>query len=679
MEGVIMQSENQIRLLPAYPLFVKDPNFSFWSCGDRLNENNVYTWYGEEKKLYGFLKAAGETYCFLGNAEIFQPFGVKKAIQTKLNVTAFATEYEFLCGEATLKIRFVSPLPPANLELLSMPVCYMDYEIISADSLTDAEISLFVNRSVAYNGTCGNANTNVRGLVASERGFEYACMGLKRQLPLSNNDDLIGADWGYFYLAGENAYFCDEKDLFAYLVSRKRVFTADTEEKYIAAIQTSESGLIAFAYDDILSIDYFGDFRKGYYLEDHSIADALADVFRNRAKIEKELNDFEKALKKKAEKFGNDYENVLFASLRQSVAAHKLVKDKQGNVLFLSKECNSNGCIGTVDVSYPSMPLYLLYNPELVKGMMRPILKFAKMPVWNYDFAPHDVGTYPACCGQVYGLAQKESRFGDYLKNGYPETHFPVYQLPAEFNAYDFNMQMPVEECANMLIMFLGCYRCDGDISFFEKELSLCEKWVEYLVKYGLKPQNQLCTDDFAGHLADNLNLAIKATVGIAAYAELVRVVGKADMSEKYRKIAEEFAAEISAFADGKTHLPLTWSSDDETFSLKYNLVFDKIFSLGLFKQELLEREVSYYLSKAERYGVPLDSRKMYTKSDWLMWAAKLTDDVEKQKKFVGLLNVFLKESPDRVPFGDWFETENGVHHEFRARSVQGGCFILLM
>ena len=56
--------------------------------------------------------------------------------------------------------------------------------------------------------------------------------------------------------------------------------------------------------------------------------------------------------------------------MRQTLAAHKLVLDENGEVLYVSKECFSNGCAVTVDVSYPSIPLFLIYNPELVKGMI---------------------------------------------------------------------------------------------------------------------------------------------------------------------------------------------------------------------------------------------------------------------------------------------------------------------
>ncbi|MBQ8886025.1 MAG: DUF4965 domain-containing protein [Clostridia bacterium] len=665
------------RILPSYPLFIKDPNFSLWSPSEELNKSHVKTWFGAEKKIYGFLKTGRNAYCFMGNAEDFASYGVIPAKQTDLSVTAFSTDYTFKAGNAKLKLRFVSPLPPDDLELLSLPVAYMEYEI---EGVENSEISMFVSGKIAYNDIRENMNKSVRGGVIALDGFEAGFVGLKRQLLLSNNDDAIGADWGYWYLTGETAYLADVADLGAYLAGGVKAFSANGEDKYIASVNHAKTGVIALGYDDIVSIDYYGDFLKGYYLENHTIGEALEYTQKNHKAIDAQLDKFSADLKARAAKYGEKYETVLNASLRQSVGAHKLVRDREGNVLFLSKECDSNGCIATVDVSYPSMPLYLLYNPELVKGMMRPILKFAKMPVWNYDFAPHDAGTYPACSGQVYGLNQTKTHYhGNYYKGGFAETHFPLYQLPASFKVYNFAYQMPVEECANLLIMFLAAYKFDGDISFFENEFALCEKWVEYLVKYGLKPENQLCTDDFAGHLKNNLNLAIKATVGIAAYAELTNACGKGETGAKYRKIAEEFAAEIIAFAAKFPHMPITWDTDEKTFSLKYNFAFDKIFDLGLFPQSLFESETDYYVQKCAKYGTPLDSRKSYTKSDWLMWAACLTDDFEKQKKLISALERFLRETPDRVPFSDWYETVDGKHWYFQARTVQGGCFILLL
>ncbi len=668
------------RILSAYPIFVKNPSFSLWSGSELLNESNLHVWWADEqadgrwsgeKKLFGFLKSKGKTYCFMGDSQEFASCGVIKAKQKSLRVTAFTTDYEFEAGEATLRLRFVSPLLPDDNELISMPVCYLEYEIAGDPK---AEISLFANRNLAFNDLKINANNEVRGDVVSLGGFESAFLGLKRQLPFSCDDDSVSADCGYWYLAGEKAYFLDDRELCAYLAGGFKSFAGAGAERWIAAMNGAGKGAILIGFDETYSIDYFGTALKGLYLQTHTIFDGLQTVRNTYGEIDRKLAAFDEKLQKQAKPFGKEYLNVLYASLRQSVAAHLLTRDPDGKLLFLSKECCSNGCIATVDVSYPSMPLYLLYNPELVKGMMRPVLKFAKMPVWKYDFAPHDAGTYPACCGQVYGLNPEKKTL---WKNEFAQTHFPIYGLPASFDAYDIKYQMPVEECANLLVMWLACYRADGDIAFFAENRELADSWVEYLVKFGLKPENQLCTDDFAGHLKNNLNLAIKAAVGIAAYAELSEAAGTP--ARKYRQTAEEFAREITKFGEKFKHLPLTWDSDDGTFSLKYNFAFDKIFRLGLFEQSVLEREVDCYLQRANEYGVPLDTRESYSKTDWICWAAALTDDKEKQKKLIAAIDKFLKESKDRVPFGDWYNTITAAQIAFRARSVQGGCFILLL
>ena len=190
------------RILPAYPLFVKDPNFSLWSTSELLNESNVQSWWGAEKKIYGFIRTEGKIYCFLGDGKEFQNCGVQNAVQTALTVTAFSTDYEFTAGKARLKLRFVSPLPLDDLDLLSLPVCYMEYEIEGDE---EAELSVFVNRRIAYNDIPANGSGAVRGGVMALDSFESAFLGLKRQLPLSNNGDCIGADWGYFYLSGQQA------------------------------------------------------------------------------------------------------------------------------------------------------------------------------------------------------------------------------------------------------------------------------------------------------------------------------------------------------------------------------------------------------------------------------------------------------------------------------------------
>ena len=131
-----------------------------------------------------------------------------------------------------------------------------------------------------------------------------------------------------------------------------------------------------------------------------------------------------------------------------SVKTTELIRTSQSwdgeGLQFFSKECFSNGCMGTVDVTYPSIPLFLLYNPDLICGMLDPVFRFADTDAWPFEFAPHDVGQYPLANGQVYGYRARDRHRG---------------------SVEDF--QMPVEECGNMLLCTVangqyvgGSYRC---------------------------------------------------------------------------------------------------------------------------------------------------------------------------------------------------------------------------
>ena len=124
--------------------------------------------------------------------------------------------------------------------------------------------------------------------------------------------------------------------------------------------------------------------------------------------------------------------------------------------------------------------------------------------------------------------------------------------------------------------------------------------------------------------------------------------------------------------------MPLAYGMEN-SFSIKYNILFDKLFGFALIGQEICERETAYYIEKNNRYGVPLDTRKSYTKSDWILWAAALTDDKEKAKALYLPVLRYLEETSTRVPFGDWYNSDNGKYVQFINRSVQGGIFSLLL
>ena len=145
-----------------------------------------------------------------------------------------------------------------------------------------------------------------------------------------------------------------------------------------------------------------------------------------------------------------------------------------------------------------------------------------------------------------------------------------------------------------------------------------------------------------------------------------------------YHDKAAMMAKDWQKRASVEDHTKLTFDKT-ESWSLKYNLIWDRIWNSGLFEKEIYEKEIDYYLGKINKYGIPLDNRAIYTKSDWILWVVALSDDREKQEKFLKPLVKYLQETPSRNPFSDWFDTITACEVHFHNRTVQGGLFMPLL
>ena len=624
--------------LPSIPLITVDPYFSVWSKDETLNFTETVHWTGAPMPITGSVIVDGEELLFLG-----ADWNVKKIRQTSVKVEALITTATYANDKIELTARFMTPLFPDDIKLLSRPVSYMalSYRALDGASHT-VRAKVLVREDICLDHVRQNKvvleNVSINGIPTVK-------MGNSEQKVLWRSGDNVRIDWGYFYFSvkDENAEVraCHGRREYAYAES-------DLEQ--------GKERLFLFSYDDIASIDYFGkQLRSAWNSDGTTIETAIADAAKEYTSLISKAERFSSDMRSRARAAGGSkYSDILSAAYRQVIAAHKVAVDENGDVLFISKECFSNGCAATVDVSYPSTPLMLIYNTELVKGMLRPIYKFAQSEAWPYDFAPHDAGQYPLVTAQVYGL-DRES--GTYL----------------------FDKQMPVEECGNMIITEANIALADGNADFAATHIDLLEKWCNYLIKYGEDPENQLCTDDFAGHMAHNCNLSLKAVVGVRAMAIIYSMLGRDGDARKYTSIAKKMAKSWIVRAknsDGTFRLAF---DKPDTFSMKYNMVWDKIWGTNLFPKKDVAAEVQGYFSKMNKYGLPLDCRAEYTKTDWLVWTATLAPSNRDFVKFIAPMWKAFDESPSRVPLTDWYDTVSAYQVAFQNRTVQGGLFIKIL
>lgn len=229
-----------------------------------------------------------------------------------------------------------------------------------------------------------------------------------------------------------------------------------------------------------------------------------------------------------------------------------------------------------------------------------------------------------------------------------------------------------------MLILMAAVAQLEGDTDFADRYWPQLTQWANYLREEGFDPDHQLCTDDFAGHLAHNVNLSAKAICGLGSYAKLCEMRGDETAANEYRRVAQEYAAQWIKNADDGDHFRLTFDRPG-TWSQKYNLVWDKVLGLNLFPDEVLEKEMAYYKKVQNEFGLPLDNRDSYTKLDWILWTASLTDSKDDFQTLARPVVKFLDKTPNRQPMTDWYKTDTARKVGFTARPVVGGVFMRML
>jgi hypothetical protein len=648
------------QIAPATPLITHDPYFSIWSTTDKLTDSDTTHWTGTPQPIKGIVLIDGKPYRFMG----LHPESIPAMEQTNSSIMPTHTLYEFRQSGITLSFTFFTPAFTSDLDLLSRPVTYLTWSAKATDGVPHhVSILLDVDPVIAVNDRSEKVVTSRNQTTL----LDVLSVGSRDQSVLNRSGDLVRIDWGYFHLAVP-------KDEGATMVIAPRA-----AEAFAASGKLPPSDSIGMPQDagsksaHLAAVLNFGSvddqpvsrhllvsYTEGYALQ-FLQRNLRAYWQRNNMTVEELLDSSEQqypSLDARGRKFdaeltadmktagGEHYASLAVLAYRQTLAAHALVADENGDPLFFPKENSSNGCVGTVDVIYPAAPFFLFFQPRLLEAELLPVLEYSALARWRFPFAPHDLGQYPLANGQVYGGGEKTEED-----------------------------QMPVEESGNMLILVDALARAEGNAKLAERYWPQLTKWAEYLKVHGLDPENQLTTDDFAGHVSHNANLSIKAIDALAAYADLAHLLKQESVAKQYDATAKGMAKEWVTMDVEGDHYKLAFDSPG-TWSQKYNLVWDQLLDYNLFPKSVSDSEMTFYLTKVNRFGLPLDSRADYTKLDWSLWTATLTSNPEQFNALMDPIYRWFHETPTRVPLSDWYDTKTGKQAGFQARSVVGGVYI---
>jgi hypothetical protein len=643
---------------PAVPLVTSDPYLSIWSEADRLTDDNTRHWTRAEHPLASLIRVDGKAFRLMGK----EPKDVPAMPQVGLQVLPTRSIYDFDDSHVHVTLTFMTAALPHDLEVLARPLSYLTWQVRSVDGAAHA-VSIYDSTSAALAvNTLGQDVTWARETMGKLTALR---VGTVEQTLLAPMGDDVRIDWGYAYAvapaAQSRSAIGPSKALVRQFADRGTL-PAQDDAQMPRAVRDGEPAMafvfdlgqvaatpvsrhLMVGYDEIYSIKFFGAKLRPYWRRNGAgPAEMFQAAERDYPQLAKRCEAFDAELMEDLTKAGGArYAQIAALAYRQCLAGTGLAADANGQPLLFTKENTSNGDIATVDVIFPMEPIFVALCPTLAKASLAPVLNYAASSHWKFPNAPHDLGTYPVVMGRDDG-----------------------------------GEGMPVEESGNMLLLCDAIAQAEGNADFVAPWWPQLTQWAVYLEKYGLDPENQLCTDDFMGHLAHNANLSVKAILALAAYGDLCRMRGDAQGAARYARLAKDDARHwMKAAAEGD-HYRLAFDKP-KTWSQKYNLVWDRILGLGVFPPSVAAEEFAYYKKVIQPYGVPLDSRTRLTKTDWSLWSATLAERQSDFQALVSPIYDYLDATTARSPLVDSYVTDNLHSDGMHARPVVGGIFIKML
>jgi len=659
---------------PSIPIIVLSPTISMWVNADKLTDDWIKHWSGSSTMaMVGMARIDGTAYRFLG----INPSNVTAMNQDSLVVAPTQTMASFSGAGVQLNLTFSQSAFPQNLELYSRPLAYITVSVGSMDgNKHSVQVYLDHAADVVVNDMGMNVDWSDESKSMSETGAagsKVLRMGTYDQIPFMNRGDGTKNEWGQLYFATnsqrvQSAVQADT-DVTRYAFSNNVAQPSNDQRKprpannnwpgsvYVldfgSVTSTPQSDYFIFAFDDVQSMWYFHQQQKPYWR--HTFSDSvptlLAKAFSDYTSIIKQCNAADASqIAAMTKASGPEYATIGALVHRQTTGATILTWNEERQQAWgYMKEISSDGDISTVDVIFPASPFFVLYGPELLRLTLLPVLAYGMNQTdipYRLPWAPHHLGAWPVA--DISGEQQE---------------------------------QMPMEESANMLIMLAGIAQQQSNkVDWLKPYWPALQTWAEYLNASLPDPGNQLCTDDFEGASPHNVNLALKGTLGLASYALLLKYNGDSTGSSQFMGYAENYSQDwLSMGLDvSGDHFKLQFDLNN-TWSTKYNLMWQYALGLNIFPQTVADNEISWYLAHPNPHGVPLDSRGPLVKCDWLSWAAAFATKPTDAATLLKYVYDFAHTTSSRVPMTDYYDSKKNTQIGFQARPVMGGWFARLL
>jgi hypothetical protein len=653
---------------PATPLAVRSPYLTTWLPGDNLAGTWPAFWRGAVTAMTGIVRVDNQPYVFLGAPGGGYPL----ATQSALVVTATRSTYTLVAGPVTVTVTFFSPVDLVDLKRQSVPMSYFTVGVAANDGGSH-QVSVYADISGEWaHGDRGQQITWGSQTAGTLRA--HSCAPASPTILAENTDQ---ASWGTVVFATDDVAGLTwqtgaDSVVRAAGAAGTLANTNETNQprainnnwpvfafnRALGAVGSGGSAPIVFTIGHVRTpaVSYLGAQLDPWWRTSWSTWQDMLQWFRaDYAAALAGGAATDEAISAWAHQAvgtgttGDQYAAICALALRQAVAGTELV-NRGGAPWAMLKEISSNGDFSTVDVIYPAFPAYLQLSPHYLELVLAPIFDYAENQGYSKAYAPHDLGVYPNASGHLNSAEE----------------------------------DMPVEESANMLIMtaaIIARMSPERATVYAQQHYAILHKWADYLVANLPDPGNQNQTDDFTGFIAHSVNLALKGIVGIGAMAQVAAAAGTAADVTYYAAKARAYIATWTSMGQnsGSTHLKLTYDGADTTWSLKYNGYPDRLLGTNLVPPSVAAQEAAWYLQNQHTYGVLLDPRNQYTKTDWELWtAAFLAAHPDARDMLVAKAYLFANTSGSRVPFTDWYDTNSGNQQGFANRPVIGGLLALL-